>query len=335
MKVGFMAFDSGPCQWYRLLEPARAYPGAELFLAPEGIARPATVEAAGDCDVVQLSWAHTLPELSLMRELRSRGARIALDYDDDPFAMIADYDLAAVVIEACRIASVVTVPTVELAEQFSQHGVRSLAVIPNRIDVEDWTLRPRAQHKTVTIAYAGSATHKADFVSIAPAVWDVLSRHKTARRVILGCGELVIPPQPGWRGIAARVEQRPWVSVASHREAIMALDADIAVAPLRDSAFNRGRSPLKFAQFAALGVPMVASDLPPYSRAIQDGVTGMLATGLESWRDQLEALVACEPLRASIGRAARHEAVARYDLAFDSVVREQLYHSLLAQKEQS
>ena len=56
---------------------------------------------------------------------------------------------------------------------------------------------------------------------------------------------------------------------------------------------------------ARIFVPTVASPTGPFRRAIDHGVTGFLADGIDEWRSALDKLVGDPELRAAVGRAAR------------------------------
>jgi len=315
MHVAFCVQAFNPCQWYRMLEPARAFPGARLVL---GDPRNALPLRAGE--VAQLSYVCTRAEVEALAALRQAGAVIALDYDDDIVRMGAD---AEIVCAALRLADVVTVSTPHLGRVVGQlaPGVPR-AILPNRIATREW--EPGRFHpRSPIIGYAGSKAHTRDFAWIAADVWQVMRLRPSCRLRILGCDAIAVPED-----LACRVEQAPRQPVASHRLAFAALEADIALAPLRPDAFNRGRSELKWLQFAAMGVPVVATLMPPYA-VIEDGVTGITVPPQSSWREPLLRLLDDEALRRRIGDAARHAAVWDYDLTRDAPAREALYQQAI------
>jgi glycosyltransferase involved in cell wall biosynthesis len=84
-----------------------------------------------------------------------------------------------------------------------------------------------------------------------------------------------------------------------------AIDGDIGVIPLRSTPFNDARSFVKALELAALGIPVVASDVPAYRGFVEHGVTGFLAAGPTDWRRYLTELVADPDLREQMGKAAR------------------------------
>jgi hypothetical protein len=82
---------------------------------------------------------------------------------------------------------------------------------------------------------------------------------------------------------------------------------DVGMAPLADTAFNRGKSALKPLEMAALGVAFVASPLPEYARLAELGA-GDLAGRPRHWVATLRRLLTDDEYRAE--RAGRGREVA-------------------------
>jgi hypothetical protein len=71
---------------------------------------------------------------------------------------------------------------------------------------------------------------------------------------------------------------------------IVAMDLDIALAPLADNAFNRCKSNIKLLEYGIAGVPIIASMVGPYFHGY--GMTAISRAGTPSeWFDSLEALI--------------------------------------------
>lgn len=65
---------------------------------------------------------------------------------------------------------------------------------------------------------------------------------------------------------------------------------DIGIVPLNDIPFNHAKSNIKGLEYAAAGIPFVASDVPEYRVLHEDGV-GMLAQTADDWRSQMNVLL--------------------------------------------
>ncbi len=83
---------------------------------------------------------------------------------------------------------------------------------------------------------------------------------------------------------------------------------DVAIAPLVDDAFTRGKSDLKYLDYGALGFPGVFSDVGAYRGAVRNRETGLLAANEPgAWAGALEEIVSDGALRARLAAAATAE----------------------------
>jgi hypothetical protein len=80
---------------------------------------------------------------------------------------------------------------------------------------------------------------------------------------------------------------------------------DIALAPLRDSPFNRAKSGLKFLEYAAIGAAGIFSDVPAYAGVVEPGVSGLLARTADDWQAALGRLIEDAELRLRLALAAQ------------------------------
>ena len=80
----------------------------------------------------------------------------------------------------------------------------------------------------------------------------------------------------------------------------------IGVAPLVDDEFNRSKSPIKALDYAALGVAVVASDVPAYRGMVRHNATGLLvANEPQAWRQALRTVILDPRLRHELADRAR------------------------------
>ena len=89
---------------------------------------------------------------------------------------------------------------------------------------------------------------------------------------------------------------------------------DIGIIPLVNTEFNKCKSELKYIEFTALGVPVVASDVEVYRNTIEEGVTGFLANDENEWVAKLSKLIDDPKLRNGILNNARDDILKNYDL---------------------
>ncbi len=114
---------------------------------------------------------------------------------------------------------------------------------------------------------------------------------------------LVARPNVHAFGPVAQAELPAWLAFA-----------DVALIPFLDNDHTRGSLPLKLWEYAAAGLPVVASDLPQFRALAEDG-TLRVAQGSEGFASAVEAALA-EPASARgrrLERARAHDWEARID----------------------
>ena len=88
---------------------------------------------------------------------------------------------------------------------------------------------------------------------------------------------------------------------------------DIGLIPLAPNKFNEEKSWLKGLEYAACGIPCVASPTESYRSWVDEGVNGFLAKRGHDWVKKLDLLVNDDELRRKMGRAARDK-VSRFTI---------------------
>jgi len=72
--------------------------------------------------------------------------------------------------------------------------------------------------------------------------------------------------------------------------------------------FARAKSAVKALEYAALGIPVIASDVGPYREFVLDGVTGYLVRRDHEWERRLRDLANDDAMRIEMGAKAREHA---------------------------
>jgi len=207
-------------------------------------------------------------------------------------------DIQDAVAHCAEVAGLVTVSVEPLAEVMRQYS-DNVVVLPNFIP-ERLLSMTRPKPERFTVGWTGGASHSTDIRTCAPAVrafldWD--------------CPKAQLHVQGSdFRGTFGHLNARftPWV--ADSRDFYPTLDFDVGLAPLADTVFNRSKSYIKALEYAALGIPVIATDLEPYRDFVIDGVTGFLVRKEKEWRDRLRLLAGDEQLREQMGEKAREHA---------------------------
>ena len=193
-------------------------------------------------------------------------------------------DIRANIIRNIEVADLVTVTTEHLAELI-RHRNPNVTVLPNCIPASLLDAPRCPGPKGVTVGWSGGASHQLDLAEAHSAVRQFLRRYPDVGLHVMGAAG------PDFhRGLPAeRVRTTGWIeSVPAFH---VAVDFDIALAPLRPSRFNRSKSAIRCLEAAALGIPVVASDFGPYAEFVQHGETGFLVRQPHEWSRHLRTLV--------------------------------------------
>lgn len=127
---------------------------------------------------------------------------------------------------------------------------------------------------------------------VIPALVSVLEQFPTVRFETFGT--IAIPDE--LRRFGSRVAaHKPRNNYGEFLQALCDLHWEVGIAPLADTTFNRCRSPIKFLEYTASGVPTVASDMSVYRPVMESGA-GLLVQD-HGWVDALQQVVTDAHLR--------------------------------------
>jgi glycosyltransferase involved in cell wall biosynthesis len=215
-----------------------------------------------------------------------------------------------------RICDLVVTPSPVIAEKFSAFNP-NIKVIPNSIDLNDgWPVLTgidsvdKAKLSGIDgvsrILWQGSATHESDWLECVDAVEVVLRKRDKTRLVLLGLLPALIRERINkdpdfWR---TRIEWCGFNDVESYTSVMKSLRAEVALAPLQSSEFNKAKSCLKFVEYTAVGCPTIASNTTPYKEVI-DGNNGALANSREEWQEKIETFLDNPDTRLQVVKQAR------------------------------
>lgn len=201
---------------------------------------------------------------------------------------------------ACRAADLVTATTPALM-RYAPDGRG--AVLPNFVPrvlttagrMFEWLDRkPR-------IGWSGQvATHPTDLQTTRGAVGRVLAATGGAFHVV---GDPYMVREHLQLSAATASSDSGWVPIGRYPDALTAID--VGIVPLAHSAFNDAKSCLKGLEFAALGIPFVATPTPEYVRLHDEYGIGLLARRPRDWERHLTALINDEGMRRQLGQEWR------------------------------
>jgi glycosyltransferase involved in cell wall biosynthesis len=251
-----------------------------------------------------LPWLFEVWQAALRREPQ----RLVYEVDDDllhvhpsngkAHAYFADPGVRRNIAQNLRLADRVVVTNEHLADVVREHNAE-VRVVPNTVPAWLTEHDPQRREDVVTVGWAGSATHAIDWGVMDDELVRYLSktRSRAELHVIGGLGER-------WSRVPLhRRRITPWLD--SIPDYYRAIDFHIGLAPLADIPFNWSKSYIKALEYAALGIPVIASDVGPYREFVRHGETGYLVRKPRDWVRYLRELTYDAAARAEMGAAAR------------------------------
>lgn len=269
------------------------------------------------------------PASNLLFMCQRKNKPVILDMDDNLFEVKPDQPAweyykpgtqkRAIVSALISMVDALFVSTQPLKDYYGNylkkvHNVdMPIYVLPNYNDVKDWDFPHKLEEDRLVIGWVGSTTHIEDLKITFKALNRLLREYPKLEFTCIGgvshekAGEL-------FSSIDDDLLDRIFVgsgteSWQEYPGFMSKQHIDIGIAPLTSDEFNRGKSHIKWMEYAMYKVPCVASFVYPYctpildEKVIVDGKTGLLANEKE-WYYKLKKLVDNKELRESIGQNA-------------------------------
>lgn len=306
--------DQFGCGFSRMLEPARCVleqttgveiqyvfnqedeGGFEVMLAGRMGQEKVVSVADPECDIVVMQRPAHRHVIETIPHLQAWGCAVVCEYDDD-FNSIDPRHAAYLAYEprhnpminklwaqlGSQLADLVTVTTPSLAKTYGSHG--RCKVLPNCVPESYLSVKPRweddgyfTEHYPTTprIGWAGNPNaHPGDLEVMGDAIANLYYQDKAILRTV-GSGRTfnILDLEEG------DGEGLEWASLEDFPALVASFD--VGVVPLRDSRFNRAKSWLKGLEYAALGVPFVASPTAEYRKLVQLGAGDLVSTTTRS-----------------------------------------------------
>jgi glycosyltransferase involved in cell wall biosynthesis len=349
LKITYFTRGGGGCDWYRVISPLDTV--ARLGLAK--VARvhrgddQGKITAAMGADIYVFPRPGEPHACGLVEDLKKHG-KVVVEFDDDIFEVdpfsphYEDHGLENVRVtlpdgqetdlwkdgvninlarnrenldaarECIRRADLVTVTTERLAERYRELNP-NVTVLPNCVDLTRWRRLPlqRKRSDEIRMGWFGGASHYQDWTLLEPVLPEVMRKEPRLTLVIMGKkfnGTLKkIPPE--------RIEFHEWEVPQAYPYKAAICDLDFGIIPLRDTPFNRCKSPIKWLELAALQVPAVTSYVPPYSDAAPESA-GLFVENNDpgAWEEAILTMAQDRLARARYGAEARTHVAKNFDV---------------------
>lgn len=248
-----------------------------------------------DCDVLVLQ---RLMFADLVDKIENRGSQIVLNDVDDWYWGLhrdnhayrlthPDFNKDENIEHYKRIIQLsdgVTVSTQFLHDRMSDDfGCKNVFIIDNCVEAKRFKKR-MPNYKKPVIGWVGSTSHRSADLEILHGLLDPKTfkiHHSGHVHGAASFASKVGLPED-------RVRKVPMYDPRDY--ARLSFEFDIGVAPLNDIPFNHAKSWIKAIEYAAAGIPFIASDVGEYRRLHDLYGIGRLAKSPDDWRSNFEAL---------------------------------------------
>lgn len=333
MKVGFFLDTPMPMFsgiWYhRVKMPAEALGSRGHFVQQFCIGkdRP-TKDVIESVDVIVFGRTYPIgyDPVADMKAFKAAGKRVIYDIDDDIWT-VAKHNPSVLVSNATkdqyeemiRLCDAVITPSRTLGKKIKKHFKKPVFICPNAVSPEEYKER-KHQMPQLVIGYMGASSHWADLNIVIDVLEDLSKKHDflfslygltsapleadayTADIIVRSGTQPENEPQLNellkFHGKLKNLPMfhTPFHPPEIHSRILSGLDMDIGIAPLEDTEFNRGKSSIKFYEYAMVGTVTLASDVLPYS----EEVNYRAKNTYKDWYAKLEKLIVDKDFREKL-----------------------------------
>lgn len=326
MKVLGLAADSGGCGLYRMRAPAEAIArlGVDVtidtevevsaYTNSEGLVTVDEVRTDADLIIFQRPLDNAMT--AVIKQAKRQGIATMVEIDDDfstvhtrnvaHDAMVGKTSGNQWVVEASSLADHVSISTPQLAK-YARHGRYS--ILRNCVPDSIFEISaPKSDQNWPRIGWTGTVqTHPTDLQVTRGRVGEVLKTNGLPFNVI-GDGDKV----SAFLGLSPEtsVYATGWVQLDLYYQHLYSF-LDIGIVPLEMSPFNQAKSYLKGLEYAALGIPFVASPTREYELLEIHGI-GKTAKSPGDWRKHLQRMIDRPAETERIARESRDRIEAEF-----------------------
>lgn len=255
----------------------------------------------GEYDIVFSSYHADIAGYLLLKMANMKyGTQFVLDCDDDMFAINEDNPFWAKMDDEktwrmqvmIRENDWICTTNEYLAERFRErrrrdpdnHPDESVFVNPNSIS--DVYPECDFQNKDIMIGYFGGSSHLADLhdTGALDAVARIMHENKNVRFKAIGIPVDTYIPRGRYQFVQG-LRGTQWTD-----KLFKTMKLDIALAPLGENIFNRGKSDIKWQESTRAGSAVIATDIEPY-QGIPKGAITLVKNTEEDWYKALNKLL--------------------------------------------
>lgn len=203
-------------------------------------------------------------------------------------------------IEALKLAHLIVVESESQKNAYQVLNAR-IQVLPPKFDISRCPLLVSSDKKTLKVIYRGGEGHLPNLLPLRPALRAAADRHPGKLEFhFFGLGLAALGEHPAFHFYPAPASRPDW------DEKLRRIQPGLALMPLQPNPGEDLASVLPLLEYAAYGIPVLASDTARYREWIHDQETGLLVKNDPGiWLDTLEKCLLESHALSSMGRQAR------------------------------
>lgn len=310
-KILFIARDDGGCGFFRCQQPAKFLTRAGLAIAKSVLQEPSPQDLL-EADLVVMQYMGSIEASNIANFCLDNNIPYMTEFDDfiqhvsphneggyhawNPSTLHVHRSM-----EMTKRSMAVTVSTPQLAKEYFAYNP-NIYIVPNYLDKEKWDnpIHKRIDGK-IRIGWAGGNAHADDLKMISGVITKLVKEFKgkvifetmgMTKNELHGVFPMQeFPDQCPSCGYEGSIHHWPGEPLENYPMILASKGWDIAIAPVIGNAFGNSKSDLKIKEYAAIGVPVVASPIAPYLEASKGNAQVVFAETFEEWYDKLKEMI--------------------------------------------
>lgn len=283
----------------------------------------------------RISYTAAMQAFLTVEGLRREGYVIVGEMDDNPTAFQKEGDVSCLSYMGTHAMQVSTEPLAEVLRQYNPHVQvlrNELTRLPERRDYETERLARLAVGEDYVTFFFGALNRTEEWQQVMPVINEAAKKYGSRLRFKVlsdrGFFEALQTEYKEYIG-SENMYGGQFVPYQMYEAALRS--ADISFLPLRDNAFNRTKSDLKFIESAGYGAVAIASPTV-YEATLRQGRTGFIYRSPEEFKTYLELLVENRERRLETAEAAYEYVKRERLLANHYLERLEWYRELISRR---
>lgn len=277
MKLLIFPADSSGCGSYRMIIPANII--AKNNLADVKVSFTVNDELMQWADLIIWQRQYKPNLLDFAKKYKALGKKQVFEIDDDLWSLTPanpayvhyPHAILKQLNEFINTCDAITCSAEPLKQELVRKFKKPTYVLHNSI-LSNYIIPPNKIENEIRIGWVGSAHHHDDLKYAIHAIKDVHNKYKNTKLVFMG-GTVDKYLDMFDR---SRLEFHNWVDFKDYYDKLNSLNLHIGLAPIEDNKFNSSKSSLRFLEYSLCGAATIASDVYPYTNAIENGKDGII-----------------------------------------------------------